>query len=172
MAAPPAAVPLHDHPPAGIATLFWSAINFAFYAGLMLYAYRRLARPVLRDRSMQVAASIGRAREELDAAQGELELRQAQLEQVGEEQEALKERLAREGENIARNLITTAERSAMQIKSDMRRRIQGEQAKAEAEIRAEVVRLAAERARAKLRGELGGDEDKRLRQEAVRSLVA
>jgi len=154
-----------------IGALFWPAVNFTIYAVLLRYGYRKVARPLLRDRSVQLKQDIGAAAGLLREAEADLEGLNQRLELISSEKEALRLRLRTDGENIAASLITEAERAAKRKREDTERRIRSEFGKVTAEIQREVVHTATASARSRLSRELSQDDDKRLRQEAVRSLL-
>ncbi len=156
---------------ASIASLFWPAVNFTLYAILLSYGYRKVARPLLRDRSVQLKQDITSAAKALDEAEREIAALQQRLELIDEEKSALRNRLQGDGDNIAASLITDAERAAKRKREDTERRILSEFARVRAEIQREVVYSATATARQRLSSELSREDDQRLRQEAVRSLI-
>lgn len=156
---------------ATIGSLFWPAVNFTLYALLIRYGYRKVGKPLLRDRSVQLKQDMGSAAKALEEAEREYTSLKQRLELIADEKSALKKRLEGDGENIGASLITDAERAAKRKREDTERRILSEFARVRAEIQREVVYSATAAARSRLSSELSREDDQRLRQEAVRSLI-
>ena len=158
------------HPPASIASLFWPLVNFVLYSLLMVYAYRRLARPILRQRAVDLKEHLQKAKTALADADEKLDALKQRLETISCEKDELTERLMNEGKNIVQTVVVAADASVSQIKHETARRIAGETAKAEAEVRAEAILRATKMAKERIVRELSAEDDARLRDEAIRSI--
>ena len=97
---------------ADISSLMFPVVNFVLYVLLFTWAYRKLARPALRDRSVRFKERLGKTVEQLRAAENELARQRERLANIGQEQSALIDRLEREGTNIAVQMEKDAETRA------------------------------------------------------------
>jgi len=156
---------------AGIETLIWPAVNFFIYAALMRHFYVKFARPALLARSANFEQHVQRAAQVLEDADRELQKLEARLAGISEEQRQIRERLATEGAQIAAQVMTQAEHTANANRRDIGRRIERELNAATSEVKQQVIAKATELARAQLRSGLSTEDDYRLRQDAIRSLL-
>jgi F-type H+-transporting ATPase subunit b len=159
---------LHHEP--DLSTLLFPAINFVLYLGVMAFAYFRLVRKALHQRSVGVEDSLARSAQALAQAEEELNAAKQRLAAIEQEKAELRSDFLEQGRRLQETIRVGAEKSAAEIGRDTERRIAGELKKAKAEIREEVVSLAAKLARMRLTQELSGDEDRRLREETLSAL--
>ena len=160
----------HGEHHASILDLFWPLCNFVLYALLMTYAFRRLARPILRDRAVQVREHLTHAKRVLADAEQQYQSLGRRLREIGAEKQAEITRLVNEGKSIAANVTQSGQLSLEQLHRDTSRRVASELAKAQADIRFEVVAAAGRIARERIQRELSGSDDARLRKETVQAL--
>ena len=159
------------HAPAGIESLIWPAVNFFIYAAMMHHFYKKYARPALLARSANFEQHVQRAAKVLEDADRELHKLEARVQGIAEEQRQIRERLATEGAQIAAQVMTQAEQTANSNRRDVGRRIERELNAATNEVKQLVIAKATEIARAQLRSGLSTEDDFRLRQDAIRSLL-
>ncbi len=159
------------HHAAGPESLIWPTVNFIIYALLMRYFFKRFASPALRARAAHFEEHSQRAARVLADADREFRNLETRLNGIVEEQRAIRERLATEGAQIAAQVMAQAEQSANALRRDIGRRIERELHSATSEVKQQVIARATELARAQLRTELSSDDDFRLRQDAIRSLL-
>lgn len=158
------------HEAAGISSLFFPAVNFAMYFGVLVWAYKKTVRPALHERSLQIESDLKQAVNILGDVNQRYEDLSDRLVNIESEQTELKKRMRQEGEKLAETLLGKAQESAEAAGEDAQRRMEGEREKAIAEIRREVVRSATKMAREKLKA-LSESDDQRLRQEALRGML-
>ncbi|MFN8390467.1 MAG: ATP synthase F0 subunit B [Bdellovibrionota bacterium] len=159
-----------EHEAPGIGSLAWPTVNFAIYFGIVVYLYRRFGRPALVARTAGFEAHFIKAAQVLDQAERELATYENRLRTIVDEQQAIRERLATEGAQIAEQIMVQAEESAAALTRDTSRRIERELSTARSEVRQQAIRRATELALQQLQKGLSADDDFRLRQEALRGL--
>ncbi|HQH29009.1 MAG TPA: ATP synthase F0 subunit B [Oligoflexia bacterium] len=155
---------------AGLSTLIFPAINFVLYAGVIVFAYFKCVRKMLKQRSSDVAESLARAAQTLEQAQAELDDAKRRLAVLEKEKYALSGEFREQGRLMQESIKADSQKNAERIRRDTERRIAGELKKARAEIRQEVSELAAKLARMKLAQELSPEQDRRLREETVNAV--
>lgn len=159
----------HEEPT--IASLVWPTINFLIYLGLIGYAYAKFIAPALLARAAGIEAHLKKAASVISEAERDLYNLENSLKDIESEQQAIRERLATEGAQIAATIVKNAEVAAAGMKKDVSRRIARELAQAQAEVREQVIQNASRLARTKISEGLSADDDHRLRQEAIRGLL-
>jgi F-type H+-transporting ATPase subunit b len=160
-----------QHAPPGIESLFWPVVNFVLYLFVLRWGYGAAVRPLLRDRSIQLERDLQQAANLLSDAERQRDALSQRLAAVESEQQELRERLKRDGEHLAQLVIGKAQEAARQLEREILRRIDAERAKAVAEIRREVVFAATGLARERLAVRLGAEDDVRLRQITLRTML-
>jgi F0F1-type ATP synthase membrane subunit b/b' len=160
------------HHAPGLDTLFWPAINFTLYACIMVYFYRRLGKPALVSRAVQVRDQLVQSAKSLAEAEGQLEKVKDRQESISGEREQIIESLNLEGQTISTTVIEQAHSSAQKIQNDIERRIKSDISKAQSEIRAAVVSRATVLARQALEAELSAEDDLNLRKAAISSVLS
>ena len=160
------------HAAAGLETLFWPVVNFVTYLFVMVYVYRKLAKPALLRRYQQVKSDLDRAAQELRSAQAEYSDAEERLKLIASEKSELIERYELEakqmGETVIRNARAAAERSI----TDTARQIETEISQAEKELRRESVVLATTLVRKQLQAQLKDDDDRRIRKLVVSEVMS
>lgn len=160
-----------EHAPADISTLWWPTVNFLIFAFLMMRFYRKWGRPALLSRAATFEQHVKRAAQVLEDAERELRNAEERLQSISDEQNEIKERLAREGTQVAAQIVAQAEQSAASIRDDVSRRIERELSAATADVREMVISRATQAARKKIASTLTEEDDSRLRNDAVRGLL-
>ncbi len=160
------------HAAAGLETLFWPVVNFVTYLFVMVYVYRKLAKPALLRRYQQVKSDLDRAAQELRLAQAEYSDAEERLKLIASEKSELIERYELEakqmGETVIRNARAAAERSI----TDTARQIETEISQAEKELRRESIGLATTLVRKQLQAQLKDDDDRRIRKLVVSEVMS
>jgi len=160
------------HAPATIATLAWPAVNFLIYFSLMVHFYKKYGRPALLSRAATFDQHIKKAAQVLEDAERDLRKAEERLQTISDEQTEIHERLVHEGTQVAAQIISQAEQSALGIRGDVGRRIERELSAATSDVREQVIARATELARKKLATTLSEEDDSRLRKDAVRGLFS
>ena len=160
----------HGHAP-GLGTLFWPTVNFLIYAFLIRFLYMKLGKPALMSHSVQVKNDLKDAAEAYAEAESELHKAEAMHARLEQEKTAVVEQLREEGKKIAKQTLEEGSRQAALIGSDAERRIAGDTAKVQSELKQSLVREAARIARAELKAELSSEQDVDLRKAAVMSVL-
>ena len=158
------------HAEAGIESLFWPAVNFVLYLSLMSYAYRKLARPVLRNNRIEVEARISRAANLLHDAEREYQAIESRMEDIEEEKANLIARLEQEGRTAADAVVVAANQGAEKMRRDTERLALAERNKTLAELRQAVIQRATSNAREQLKSVISEEKDAELRRETIRGL--
>ncbi|MCB0358105.1 MAG: ATP synthase F0 subunit B [Bdellovibrionales bacterium] len=156
---------------ATIDTLLHPAVNFILFAIAAVYLFGKYVRPLLVQRSIEVRDRLSEVQQLVAKAENELELLEVRLADIDGEKESMLQRYAAEGAGMEQSILDSAERQSERIATDTERQIENELQQAQRELRAEAVRLAAERARNRIRSELSADQDKALRRQVVRELM-
>jgi F-type H+-transporting ATPase subunit b len=151
----------------GFSTLIFPVINFVIYLGIMLFAYFKLVKGALRVRSVSVEENLKKSAEALSLAQSELGQMMKRLDALDLEKVRLRDEFGQEGRRMVEAIRTASEKTKTDIHKDSMRRIEDELKKAKADIRSEVVGLAAQLARQRLERELSGVQDRQLREETI-----
>ena len=154
-----------------IGSLIWPAVNFAIYLIVMVYLYRRLVRPALKVRAVDFEQRLRKAAQSFQEADREHSLLDERLREIEIEKQEIKDRLTKEGTQMAAQVLVAAEQSGAHMMQDVGRRIERELQKARAEVRQEVINRATAAARKQLEAVSAAD-DLRLRQEAIRGVEA
>jgi F-type H+-transporting ATPase subunit b len=151
----------------GLSTLIFPVINFVIYLGIMVFAYFKLAKGALRERSVSVEENLKRSAEALALAQSEFAEMVKRLDALELEKIRLRDEFREEGRRMQEAIRAASEKTKADIQREAARRIENELKKAKADIRSEVVGLAARLARERLQRDLSGMQDQRLREETV-----
>ena len=152
-------------------SLKWPAANFALFIFCAVYLYKKHLAPTLRARSVDIEESLRKVSRDLMEAEAGLDSRQERLKTIsGEIQELLAE-YEIETQKISAAVLAASRRSAERIGADTGRQIENEINQANAVIRREVILQATEAARKKLAASLSGEDDRKLRQAALRELL-
>jgi F0F1-type ATP synthase membrane subunit b/b' len=160
------------HAPAELSSLWWTTLNFLIFAFIMGRLYKKYGRPALLSRAATFEQHVKKAAQVLDDAERELRDVEERLQAILDEQREIRERLVREGTQVAAQIVAQAEQSALAVRSDVGRRIERELSAATADVREQVIARATEVARRKLASGLSEEDDSRLRQDAVRGLFS
>lgn len=155
---------------ASLGDLLWPVVNFTAYAAIAVYLYRKSGKPALRNRKITIEQHLQRAAASLADAERALALSTQRAEDIAREQEQVVAELEAEGKRVAELLLQKADQSARSIRDDSRRLIGQELEKATATIRKQVVASASRMAREQLTGKISGEDDARLRREALDAL--
>ncbi len=166
-----AAADAHGHAPPTLSTLAWPTVNFLIYAFMMRAIYKKYLAPSLLARSAAFEAHVKKAAQILEDAERDLRAAEARAQQIGDEQQSIRERLSTEGAQISAQVMAQAQQSALNIRRDIGRRVDRELSIATADIKQRVITLATEQARKTLASTLSEEDDYRLRQDAVRGLL-
>lgn len=158
-------------PSLGVESLLWPLVNFLIYLGILIYAYNRLVKPALYERSRQVVEKINKAAAVRLTAEEELKEVEERLRTIEGEKQEIREQLLVEGRNGVKEILKNAEQSAVSMRRDSERRMASDLGQAYNEIRKQIIKQAAERARRHLEAKLSPDDDYRLRQEALRAIL-
>lgn len=150
------------HAPADIGTLFWPACNFVLYVCLMVYLYRKFARPVLRDQRIELEAFVARAQNEMLTLSSEASQLKDRLALIQEEKAEIIADLEKEGRLVADNLITQANQKAHRLKDDASKWYQSETQRTRAEAKKELVGRIISKVRADLKVKFSSEEDKQF----------
>ncbi len=153
-----------------IGTLAYPALNFIIFVGILVFAYRKAGKAKLVELHTDVKEHLKRAAEDLGAAESVFNRAQQRLDRIEDEKRTLIAALNQEGKETAEQLLAKAEVAVENSLLDTKRRIDNEVASAESELRREVVRRATVMAREKVVGRLSGDDDARLRREAIQRI--
>ncbi|HMO17676.1 MAG TPA: ATP synthase F0 subunit B [Oligoflexia bacterium] len=117
-----------------IGTLLWPSINFALYLFLMIFIYRRFARPVLRNQKIEVESAVVKAQNEYATLESEYEQVRRQLENVAEEKTRIISELEEQGGVLASEIVALANQKAERLLSDVRIRVASETQKLSGEV--------------------------------------
>lgn len=159
-----------EHGPAGVGTLLYPALNFILFAGILVFAYRKIGKAKLIEQHTDVKEHLRRAAEDFGAAESAFNHAQGRLGAIEEEKQALIATLNQEGADLSDIVLAKAEQAVENSLLDTKRRIDNEVARTETELRHEVVRRAASSAREKVVGRLNSDDDARLRRETIQRI--
>jgi F-type H+-transporting ATPase subunit b len=159
-----------EHHAPDISTLFWPAVNFSAYFLIILCLCKKVGKPALVARKVEIESKLKQAASLIADSARELAEVEQRLLELDAEREAVILELNEDGQNIAESVIENAKRSAASSKEDTKRLIAGEMARAQSEIRVEVVKTATSRAKEKLVSSLSSDDDQRLRREAMQGI--
>lgn len=156
-----------EHAAAGVGTLLWPVINFTLYAAIMVFGYKRLAAPALKQQRAEIQEQFETGRAQLADAQRALETIKARNENIEKERAQILAALEAEGGALAVAVLEKAVEDVGYKKGDLARRMLAEQSKLRLELRQAVVRRAALEARAALSEDLDAQRDMRLRRDAI-----
>lgn len=135
---------------ADIATLFWPTINFTLYLCLMVYLYRRFARPVLRNQKIEIDSAVVKAQNEYATLEREHEQLKLRLADITREKSEIVSGFEAEGRDLSNNVIAAANDKAERLLGDVRRRVESENQKMATEAVEKMLTGAIEQARARL----------------------
>lgn len=159
------------HEGEGISSLGWPLANFAIFAAIIAFAYRKKVAPVLQQRTIEFQQFLQRAGSELANVEREIAIVNGQLGRLDQERGEIMERIRVEGEQIATSLIESARNDARKIEADAVRQREYELKRVQKELSAQLVAQAADLARAKLTNRVSEDDDRRLRDEVLTTLM-
>lgn len=159
------------HSPAPLSSLNWPAVNFTLFVLLMVYLYKKLAKPKILAHVVEVEQALQKTARVFEEADRELCAAQARLKSILDEQKEIEHRLATEGAQLAAEIMDSAEKSVVQIRGDIAKKITQKQRAASDEVRALVLKRATDLARKQLASGVSAEDDLKLRQEAIRNIL-
>jgi F-type H+-transporting ATPase subunit b len=158
------------HPTVG--DLFWPALNFVLFVGLLVHFLRGPIREFFRDRTARLREALAagtRARTEAEALRAALARDVADL-------PALRERLEADvhatAERERQNLLDLGRQAAIRIREDARLLADQEVASARQALRAEVIDEALRQATVLIRNSLAPDDQSRFVHDFVAGVEA
>ena len=143
-------------------TLLWMTINFSIYAAILFWVYRKHGVKALKARSIGVEQEINNSLEQKRLAEEQLLLSKQRLEDIELEKKDVLRALEQEGEHLSLEVIKAAKRGAEAMERDVSRQVQDELAKAQEEIREEVVRGAMAKAHQEFSAGVAENVDQKL----------
>lgn len=152
-------------------SLLFPSLNFALYLFLMSIVIRKVALPNIAMRKEKIASEIVSSERRLADAEQERSFLKKQLADVDTEKVHIVKDLEAEGRKMAEAVIAAGNRNAERALKDVSRIARGEKARAEEEVRTAIVKKASGLAREKIRAQLSGEQDRRLREEALARLL-
>ncbi len=160
---------------AAVAGFDWSAwlfqlINFAIFAGIILYFGLPKARNFFRERREELVAELEEARRMREEAEARLEEYTAKLEALEGKREELLDEYHEQGQREKERLIEEAKREIEKMRADAETTIDQEVRKAVADLEQEAVEMAVEIARKAAREKLDASKQEALFDEYVTEL--
>lgn len=161
----------HGISPAKITDFIWRTVNFAVFAGILIYLVYKPAKQFFAGR----ASDIGETFEDLETQKAEAEAAlaaaQERLAQVGAEREKLLEQFRAEGEAEKEKIIQKAEMVAGRIKEMAALSIDQEIKMAAQDLKKEVAEKATQMAEELLRKEITPADQNKLVEEYLQKVV-
>ncbi len=148
-------------------TLLWPVVNFSIYLAIFIYLYRKHVPQRLRARSIEIAEQLQRAAHSIHQAEHEFELLDRRMKQIEAEKSDLTAKLANETDSLIKVIQAEARGRVERLLKDNARQIDTELRAAEKELRRETALVALDAARDRLKRDLSGEIDRRLRQEVL-----
>jgi len=156
----------------GGAPLTAYAVNFAIYVALAVFLFKKYAAPILRVRKSDLVDRLQKAGNELSVAEKKVSELRGRLSNISVEEERVLKTFDEEARRMSQSIHSNSERSVEKIVEDTENQIQHELQRAKLEIRREVIKQATARAMETLQRGLSDDADRKLRKEALKSLLA
>ena len=144
--------------------------NMALFVGVLVYFVRGPVSKAFRERSEGIRRANEEARERRTKADQMASQIEARLAAIELEVQAIHERAEAEGERQKRELIAAAEAESQKILQAARTEVDNRLKHAKNELTVYAGELAAERAEAILRNEIGDQDQKKLFQESLRAV--
>jgi F-type H+-transporting ATPase subunit b len=161
----------HGISPTKISDFIWRTVNFAVFAGILIYLVYKPAKQFFAKRS----SDIGETFEDLEGQKAEAEAAllaaRERLAQVDAERERMLEQFREEGEAEKEKIIQKAEMVAARIKEMAALSIEQETKKAAQELRKEVAEQATQMAEELIRKEITPTDQNKLVEEYLQKVV-
>jgi F0F1-type ATP synthase membrane subunit b/b' len=155
-----------------ISSLLFPTINFVLFFALIVYLYKRGGPAALQNYSQRIKEALKKAADIFRGADTEYQSALARLRNLEGEKLALQQQLEQEGEQIARIVVAAGQDKAESIDRDSSHQIENELAQAQKEVRAQVIKEAAARARLQLKKSITGEQDLELCRKALQRFSA
>jgi F-type H+-transporting ATPase subunit b len=157
--------------PAKITDLIWRTVNFAVFAGILIYLVAKPAKEFFGKRTQDIAQNLDDLEAQKVAAAQALKEAQAQLALVAGEREKIIQQYIAEGEVEKAKILEKAEAVAGRIKEMAALTIQQETKKAVQELKQEVVDLAGQLAEDLLKEKVTYADQQKLVEEYLKKVV-
>ena len=161
----------HGISPAKITDFIWRIVNFAVFAGILIYLVSKPAKAFFAKRSADIGTSLEELEAQKAAAEEALAAAEARLAQVGAEREKLMEQFLAEGEAEKAKIIEKAEMVATRIKEMAALSIVQETKKAAQELKQEVAEQAAQMAEELIKKQITPTDQEKLVEEYLQKVV-
>ena len=149
-------------------SLILPGINFALFAALAVWVYRKKLSSLLAARRTSVIEQLASSGKELAQSKEKLNELKVLLTQFEEEAGRILEASRLEGERMAKALSAKTAEDAKRIDEEAKRQRAKELEGVEKAMRAELIRITLERARREISSALNEQGDRVLRREVVR----
>ncbi len=150
------------HVAPGIESLFWPTCNFVLYVILMVYLYRKFARPVLRDQRIELEAFVVRAQNEMTTLLSEASQLKERLAMIQEEKAEIIADLDKEGRLLADTVISQANEKSKRMKDDSKKWYASEVQRTKNDARKELVSRIVSKVKADLKVKFSMEEDRQF----------
>jgi len=145
-----------------IGSLFWPTCNFVLYLILMVFLYRKFARPVLRDQRIELEAFVARAQNEMTTLLSEASQLKERLAMIQEEKAEIVADLEKEGRLLADSIISQANEKARRLKQDSDKWYSAEIQRTKSDAKKELVRRIISKVKADLKVGFSSEEDRQF----------
>ena len=152
---------------AGIETLFWPAINFVLYVGLISYVVKRSINPALSRKAEAVSQKIYEVAQEVSRAEQNLRVLEARRQGVSQEITLIKQHLAEETRRMLEEVLTAGEIEEKNVFLNVEKKLSREKLKAQAELREKILFGASKKAREIAVSKLTSADNSRFCQEVI-----
>jgi F-type H+-transporting ATPase subunit b len=161
----------HGITPTKITDFIWRTVNFAVFAGVLIYLVYKPAKQFFAKRTSDIGETFEDLETQKAEAEAALAAAQERLAQVGAEREKLLEQFREEGEAEKEKIIQKAEMVAARIKDMAALSIEQETKKAAQELRKEVAQQATQMAEEMIRKEITPTDQNKLVEEYLQKVV-
>lgn len=151
-----------QHAAPEIGSLFWPTCNFVLYLILMVYLYRKFAKPVLRDQRIELEAFVVRAQNEMTTLLSEASQLKERLAMIQEEKAEIIADLEKEGRLLADSIISLANEKSKRMKDDSSKWYIAEVQRTKNDARRELISRIVAKVKADLKVKFSQEEDKQF----------
>lgn len=147
------------HTPPSIDTLLWPAVNFTLYLFCMIYFFKKLAKPILKDYRIELEGSVTKQQNEKNMLQSEYDQLSEKLSNISEEKQEIVSELEKDGRDLANTILSAANQQAEKVSLSSKRRYELEAQKVSGEVKKTLMNKVVSKVKSQIATSFSADDD-------------